>query len=514
MIDRSRAGGSPRAVDPEVAALVDAARAADQGGRREEARSLYQAALDRLGHHRAPSLACSLLLEIGRSFLEEDNSDAAEAWFSASLSLAETIEDLRATARAVTYKALVRHARGRLDEAEQLYLWAERRAEVAGEGELSETIRRNLARLARTRRDLRDSLDLELAGQTQPTASPEPIAEQDDPILDEINQAWMHIARGDLAQARESCDRAYQMSREAGQERWLGHVFKQYGILYRKANETDRAVESLLQAERIAEERKDLELATDTAAQLGSVYRSCREYAKALHQLQRAHRLLSSRQPHASGADVSKRIDALEDYLLRTAREWGESVESRERHTEGHCARVADHACLLAEADGLDRSALVWLRIGALLHDIGKSVVPSHVLDKVGTLTVMETEALQRHPVQGVELLGELVLPWDIRPMIRHHHELWDGSGYPDGLFGDRIPRAARILAVADAFDALTTDRAHRAGLPPEAALEVLVAKSGRAFDPELVSLYGEVMHGRRGIAVRQPPPSEALRAY
>ena len=119
---------------------------------------------------------------------------------------------------------------------------------------------------------------------------------------------------------------------------------------------------------------------------------------------------------------------------------WGQSIESADHYTQGHCERVADRACALASAVGFDGGTLLWFRMGALLHDVGKIVVPPEILNKPGPLTPEERAVMERHPEAGVELIDDLEFPWDVRPMVRHHHEAWDGSGYPAHLAGEEIP--------------------------------------------------------------------------
>jgi HD-GYP domain-containing protein (c-di-GMP phosphodiesterase class II) len=128
--------------------------------------------------------------------------------------------------------------------------------------------------------------------------------------------------------------------------------------------------------------------------------------------------------------------------------------------------------------------------MGALLHDVGKIVVPSSILNKRGPLTPEEWVTMKRHPQAGVQLLREIEFPWDIRPMVRHHHERWDGGGYPEGLAGDDIPLSARILCLADVFDALTSDQSYPAGLKPAQALSMMREDRGKMFDPALFDAF------------------------
>jgi putative nucleotidyltransferase with HDIG domain len=141
----------------------------------------------------------------------------------------------------------------------------------------------------------------------------------------------------------------------------------------------------------------------------------------------------------------------------------------------------------MARRIGLDKERLSVLRLGALLHDIGKLSVPPAVLLKHGPLTEPELEQVRRHPAAGVRMLRSLGAPREILPSILHHHERWDGEGYPRGRAGSDIPLEARILTIADSFDAMTSTRPYRAPLTPDDALAELDRCAGSQFDPELV---------------------------
>jgi putative nucleotidyltransferase with HDIG domain len=152
---------------------------------------------------------------------------------------------------------------------------------------------------------------------------------------------------------------------------------------------------------------------------------------------------------------------------------------------------VADLSCILAERVGFDKKTLFWFRIGALLHDVGKLIVPMEVLNKPGRLNDDEWLIMRRHPEAGVELLVDIEFPWDVRPMIRNHHEQWNGRGYPDALAGEDIPLSARILCIADVYDALTTTRPYRIGFTHEKAVGIMREMDGH-FDPALFQVFLE----------------------
>jgi putative nucleotidyltransferase with HDIG domain len=164
-------------------------------------------------------------------------------------------------------------------------------------------------------------------------------------------------------------------------------------------------------------------------------------------------------------------VARLEETFLAVVRDWGQSLESTDSYTFGHSERVANYAQRVAVALGLGEDEVTTVRLGAYLHDLGKIRVPHEVLNKPGRLTNDEFEVIKMHPIWGLELLESVEFPWDIKPIIRWHHEKYDGTGYPDRLRGDEIPLHAMIIGIVDVFDALTTTRSYRGAMSQEVAL-------------------------------------------
>lgn len=171
----------------------------------------------------------------------------------------------------------------------------------------------------------------------------------------------------------------------------------------------------------------------------------------------------------------------------------------KDAYTGGHGRRVARYARLIAEAMDLPETAVGAVGEAALLHDLGKIGIPDHILTKQGHLTTEEFSIVQKHPDAGARIIASLPPLRRHAMAVRHHHERFDGSGYPDGLRGTNIPQAARIIAVADAFDAMTTNRSYRSGVEAQQALSEIAKAAGSHFDPEIVAL------------IRKSPVREAL---
>ena len=186
----------------------------------------------------------------------------------------------------------------------------------------------------------------------------------------------------------------------------------------------------------------------------------------------------------------------LADLYLATIKSLALAIDAKDQYTHQHILRVQRYAVATALDMGLEGDELEGLNTGALLHDIGKLGVPEYVLLKPGRLTDEEFAKIKKHPEIGAAILDPVEFPWPVLPVVKSHHEKWDGTGYPEGLAGENIPRTARILAVADVYDALTSSRSYRSAWTHERALEVIVKDSGTHFDPVVVDAFLRVIEG------------------
>lgn len=278
----------------------------------------------------------------------------------------------------------------------------------------------------------------------------------------------------------------------------LGEAHKMYGMLYREMGMVGLADTHFRQGVQLAGQAEDRVLDAECHAEWALLHLACNRNTDALRALNHAHSLFEQLQASHEVLDLDRRLDQLEQSYLRVVREWGESIESKDHYTAGHCQRVADYTCMIAEALGFSRRDLTWLRMGGYLHDVGKTAVPEEVLNKPGALNDEEWALMRSHTTVGDEIVAPLNFPWDIRPIVRNHHERWDGKGYPDGLRGTEIPLTARILCVADVYDALTTARSYRPALSHAEAMRIMERDSGTAFDPEIFQLFRRLLEERR----------------
>ncbi len=184
-------------------------------------------------------------------------------------------------------------------------------------------------------------------------------------------------------------------------------------------------------------------------------------------------------------------LERAESVLFALAR----SIEGKDPYTKGHCERLAENCARLGERIGLSTEEITTLRRAGVVHDIGKVAVPDAILLKPGPLTPEERAIMQQHPVVGESICAPLKSFRSVLPIIRHHHEKFDGSGYPDGLKGEQIPLTARILSVVDVYDALTTERPYKPAHPPEEALKTMAEEVQKGWwDVKLFAAFGEMI--------------------
>ena len=512
-----------------AAQLIAVAEEEARNGRFTAARLAYERALTRLDETEPDITASAILREIARAHHAEGDGEAALDSIEAAIAAADARGDEADAGQALNVQAVVLWQRGDLDEAERLYLVSRARALRAGDAKLAATTAQNLGVLANIRgeyavaqRHYEASLaEYRSLGLTEDVsyalnnlgllhtatkrwddaerAFAEAVQISDlagdvrTRIVVNVNRAELWVARGDFARAQASISSALEAAAQTGDASAMGKATKLLGIIAREAGDLEAAEQHFVRADEIAVARQELLLEAEIARELADLARRMGRNRDALQQLNRSHRLFSRLRARTDVADVAGRMESLEHEFLHMARRWGESIEAKDRYTQGHCVRVAELACAIAARAGFDERSLFWFRIGALLHDVGKLVIPPEVLNKPGKLTDEEWALMRSHTTAGVEMLADIEFPWDIRPVVESHHERWDGQGYPHGLAGEAIPLVARILAIADVYDALTTVRSYKNALTHAEAVAMLRRDIGSLFDPRVFTWFEDV---------------------
>ena len=205
--------------------------------------------------------------------------------------------------------------------------------------------------------------------------------------------------------------------------------------------------------------------------------------------------------------DETRHAEDMAALHLRTIEALALAIDAKDHTTHDHLQRVRIYAVEIGKELGLSDKELEALKAAAMLHDIGKLAVPEHIINKPGRLTAEEFDKMKIHPIVGAEILERVNFPYPVAPIVRAHHEKWDGSGYPEGLKGEEIPIAARILTAVDCLDALASDRQYRRALPLDQAMTYVAALAGRDFDPQVVNILEKRYVELERMAHTEPSP-------
>ncbi|MDO8502091.1 MAG: HD-GYP domain-containing protein [Gemmatimonadaceae bacterium] len=507
-----------------IARGLERANRAEKKGRWEAACGEYER-LIRNPEARLDTRLSALRL-LGRAYLERGDRGAARDVLEAAVAAAEQARRPAAVARALNVVAILEQTVGNLEEAAALYVLARGQAQAAGDGALVAMIDQNAGTVASIRGDTRGALEsfrLSLAGyqslgmtdyagqvlnnmglafvdlgahRSAESAYAEAIqsfdaggdrSKQRDVAVNQV-QLWIAMRRFD--KARHQCDEL--LAATGGEKQpWAGEVLRHMGVIARERSEYAASNEFLALAAKLADESEDYLLTADVAEQQAELFWAEERHREMLASLNRARAIYSRLNAMHRVADIERRNANLEQRFLKIARSWGDSIEGADHYTQGHCERVASLACALAVRAGLDPRDMFWFRLGALLHDVGKVIVPPEVLNKAGQLTPDEWDLMKRHPEEGLKLVAGVDFPGDVRSMIRSHHERWDGKGYPDGLAGEATSLPARILCIADVYDALTSPRPYRQALSHDEGMRIMLSADGQ-FDPGLIPIFTE----------------------
>jgi len=514
--------------DIALDAVISAARRAELAGEWNDAEQGYTDALRRIQAGEQPQRGPEILRWLGRVHFERGEYEQAGIAFESSLVAAQRLNLRKECASALNAMAVVAQFRGTLDVAEALYERAGIIAEEVSADRLSAMIDMNIGTLASVRGDIGTSLmryqsahdlfrklnDARGAGlvlnniailhsEVGEWAAAElsfnasfQLAERESDHATmgkiECGRADLYLKRQQYERARESCERAFRTFTRLGSDSGLGAVHRYYGILYRETGKAQMSHVHFALALKLARTCDSMLLEAETESERAKLYLNERQHRHALRSLNHAHKLYMELDARREILDLRRRLERMQDVYLQALEMWNHDAPTDDDRGPRRGRRVAEYALKLADA--LEYKGTDWLKIGAHMHDIGNSGLPKELLEKPGPLTAEEWQTVQQHTLLGSEIVNELEFPIELRPMIRNHHEHFDGTGYPDALRGDEIPVAARILCIADAFDALTSDRSYRPAFSTEQALNIMQSEAGRVFDPNMFEVFKQLM--------------------
>lgn len=315
-------------------------------------------------------------------------------------------------------------------------------------------------------------------------------------LIVDSNLADLYLKKGMVEDATRHCRRAEKYFEErklvTGTLVDTQKIAGKIALFHKK---TDTALEYFNRALEMAKEIGAKYQEAEVLLERGILYRATDKHLDALTDLESSYRIYATIKAEGRREQTEQVIGSIETLYLEIFDSMARKVDQKDKYTKGHSDRVAAMSLLLARELGLRDGMLKTIVAAGLMHDIGKINIDDSVLKKAGRLTSEEYEHIKKHPQLGVELLRGKEFPWDIKPFILHHHEKIDGNGYPLGIKGEDIPLGARIICVADVFDALTSDRVYRKAFDTQKAIDIMEGESGTTFDPVLLGCFKRMIN-------------------
>ncbi len=431
----------------------------------DEARQLFQQSHELATAIGDDVLAAEAINAIAGLALESGDIEGARAGFNRAIVLGRSCPVI--VARVEQNLGILANIQGHLPEALGHYERSLSASQAAGDDRGCAMAYHNLGMICSDRRMWDDAdrnfrLSLEIARRL------------DDVHLQGLcllNHSEVHVARQRYEEARQSAEAALAIFDRLGARLDKADAYKILGMVFRETGRSELAESRLRSAIELASSNNSVLSEAEASRELARLYQDMGRNQDALRLLNAAHRLFGRLEARVDLVDVAGKVQSLEGTYRNVVRNWGSSIESADSYTFGHCERVADYAVTVARTLELDDARCTTVRFGAYLHDVGKVRVPHEILNKPGRLTPEEFAVMQMHPVYGIELLAAVEFPWDLKPIIRWHHEKYDGTGYPDRLRGEEIPIEAQIICIVDVYDALTTTRSYRPAMSHEEGL-------------------------------------------
>jgi putative nucleotidyltransferase with HDIG domain len=521
---------SPPAGRTAVELLLEA-RSRDRSRPIPEAIASYEVAITAGERESAPTVVAEALRRLAILRGRSGQLEAARALCQRSIHVARELGNARLEAEALNTLGGLALTSGSLDDAHEAFLWA--LACPANSREIEARVEQNLGILANIQGDLdeavrwyRRSLDAYRAGGDDHgcaiayhnlgmvsadrewwreaehyfRASREIADRTGDPYLGAlclINQAEMDVARQRFENARQDAEAALAVLDQLGVGGAKSGAYRVLGMICRETGYPVLAEARLRAAIGLAKGSGSALNEAESARELALLYVETGRNKDALRLLNDAHGLFRRVNARPEVVHVAGKVLELEATYRAVVRAWAQSIEGCDSSTFGHCERVALNAVAVGRALELDETTETTILLGAYLHDIGNLRVPREILTKAGPLTADERAVARMHPVWGVELLAGIEFPWDIKGIIRWHHERVDGSGYPDRLKGDAIPIGAQVVGICEAYDALTTERTSQSALPAREAVQRIADCRGWWWSERVVDAFVSVAEPR-----------------
>lgn len=519
--------------------LIEQAKQSERAGEWDDALTRYETAFTHLAPREEPALAADLLRWIGTVHLQRSDLQRAMEIYEASLAIAEWGALQAEEARARNCMGAVEQVRGNTDTAHALYDQARTLAVKLEDHRLAAMVDLNLGALASIRGELNAALasyssalahyrhlgdqlnvarllnnigmvhvDQNLFGTAETDFAEASIGAEatGDPVLlgtIELNRAELYLRTQKYEQARESCGRALDIFTRLRARTAIAEAYKLHGILYRDTGKPHEAGSHFAMALGLAEIGHDRLLQAETRLEWGLLHLEVGERREGILHMNGALRLFGELKASREVGAIQRKVERMEGLYLPAVQDWtAHALAALGEHESGHAGRVAELGCALGAAAGLEGWELTMLRVGALVHDIGKTLVPARTggPERLGS-PARPHELEKVHVIAGHALIRQLEFPAEVQAIVRHHHERVSGDGYPDRLAGAGIPLAARIVAVASRFDALTSARDGARALSTHEALDAMQREAGTTFDPYVLHLLRGVVGAERVVA-------------
>lgn len=511
--------------------LIDSGREAQRTGAWDEALAHYESALALLADGSDPTMESELHRRIGTVNAERGNLDEAARNQQKSLEVAEAAGLEGSRNAALVALANVELLRANLDGAADLYIQAREVADRLENERLVAVIDTNLGVIANIQGNVavallsyRSSLDryrrlgdefsaskalnnmgmahVDLAEWEAAEAcfgeAGEVAKKTGDTLMVgrvDLNRAELHLKRRRYEAAGESVEQSLHVFHRLRAKPYIAEAYKFQGILYRETGKPEQSDTHFALSLGMAEACQDRLLQAETQMEWALLHLEEERKQEGILYLNRSLKLFQEMKARREVLDIEKRLERLKELYLPAVKAWGADLtETKDPYQVGHAQRVADYATKLAEEVGVGGWDLSWLRIGAFIHDLGNMAVPAEVLAKTDVLSEDEREIMKVHTIMGDSLAKQLDFPDEVRPIVRSHHEQWGGQGYPDRLVGEEIPFGARVVSIADVFDALTSPRSFRPAYEKQDALEIMQKDAASMFDPTLFGVFRDMM--------------------